>query len=122
MLNPTLTKAYDASGAVGAYLCVKFGASDGVVSASNATTDKTIGVATSLAAADGERVDVIRAGIAEVIYGGNVTRGDALMATTGGKVVLLVAGAGVRCVGIAEVSGVANDVGSMLIAPGLVNA
>jgi hypothetical protein len=122
MLNPLLTKAYDASGAVGAYLCVKFAAADGVVSVATAGADKVIGVSTSLAAADGERVDVIRTGIAEVIYGGNVTRGDLLMAGAGGKAVLLVPGAGVRCLGVAEVSGVANDVGSVLLSPAGVNA
>ena len=116
MLNPILTKNYTATVAIGANLIVKFGATDGAVIPAAAATDASIGVTTSLPAAAGERCDVIRSGIAEVIYGGNVTRGDALTSDANGKAIKVTAVAQ-RIIGFAEVSGVANDVGSLRIAP-----
>lgn len=120
MLNPTLTKAYTPGAAIEAYRIVKFSA-DSTVTKSSAATDKHIGVTTSLAAASTDtRVDVIRAGIAEVIYGGNVAVGDLLTADADGKAVAAAPAAGVnnRIIGIAEVAGVSGDIGSVLLSPG----
>ena len=122
MLNPTLTKAYSPGAAVAAYRIVKFSA-DGTVIQAAAVTDKSIGVSTALAAASTDtRVDVIRQGIAEVTYGGNVAVGDLLTSDADGKAVAAAPAAGVnnRIIGIAEVAGVSGDVGSMLISPGSV--
>jgi hypothetical protein len=116
MLNPLLTKNYIATTAVGANLIVKFGATDGSVVQAAAATDASIGVTTSLPAGAGERCDVIRNGVAEVIYGGNVTRGDALTSDANGKAIKATAVAQ-RVIGFAEVSGAANDVGAVRISP-----
>jgi hypothetical protein len=121
MLNPTLTKSYAPGGAISKYRIVKFGSADGAVVQAAAATDKLVGVTTALDAASTDaRVDVIRAGIAEVEYGGNVTRGDLLTADANGKAITATAAAGsnVRTIGVAEVSGVSGDIGSVLVAPG----
>lgn len=122
MLNPTLTKAYSPGAAIEAFRIVKFSA-DGTVVKAAAATDKSIGVSTALAAASTDtRVDVIRSGIAEVLYGGNVAVGDLLTSDANGKAVAAAPAAGVnnRIIGIAEVAGVDGDVGSVLLSPGSV--
>src|SRR5690606_10711226 len=101
MLNPILTKAYDAGADVAGRRIVKFSTDTAVVQGA-AATDALIGVSTSLSAESGERVDVIRVGIAEVDYGGNVTRGDPLTSDASGKAVKATAGSGVRVIGTAE--------------------
>lgn len=115
MLNPILSKAFDAGAAVPAYTIIKLGANDGTAVPSAAATDALLGVSTSLPAALGERVDAILVGVAEVRYGGPVTRGDLLTSDANGKAVKAVAGAGVRTIGVAMQSGVADDVGSVLL-------
>lgn len=121
MRNPGLQKSYSAEGAIGAYRIVKFGAADGGVLQAAAATDKLIGVIDRIpAAASGDRVDVIRSGIAEVEYGGTVAAGDLLTADASGRAIVATAAAGsnVRVIGVAEVAGVVSDIGSMLIDPG----
>lgn len=115
MLNPLLTKNFNASGAIAACRIVKFGATDELMAQASAAADKQVGVSTSLAAADGEPVDVILAGVAEVTYGGNVTRGDLLTSDANGKAVVAApaAGANVRIIGEAMKSGVLDDVGAV---------
>jgi hypothetical protein len=119
-LHPLLTLAYVAAAAIGAYRIAKFGAADGEAIPAAASTDALIGVTTSLPASLGERVDVIRGGIAEVEFGGNVTRGDWLTADAQGRAITAAPAAGVNAnvIGRAECSGVLGDIGSVLIAPG----
>lgn len=121
MRNPGLIKTHSAEGAIAAYRIVKHGAADGGVLQSSASTEKLIGVNDRLAAAvAGDRLDIVRSGIAEVEYGGNVTRGDPLTADANGKAVAAAPGAGVNAyiIGFAEVDGVSGDIGSVMIAPG----
>jgi len=108
------------TGGVGKYLLVKFGASDGTVTLATAATDAIIGASTDIASDENARCDVARSGCAPVIYGGNVTRGDWLTAGTGGKAVATTAD-GANVIGRAEVSGVANDIGSVFITPGKIS-
>lgn len=117
-----LIKGFKASGAVGARLIVKSGAADEVVAVAAAATDKLLGISTEMASADTEPCDVILGGIAEVIYGGNVTRGDQLTSDAAGKAVTAAPGAGVnnRTIGVALVSGAANDIGVCKISQGSV--
>lgn len=117
MTNPVLIKNGVASGAVPARSIVKYGASDHLVAAAAAATDKLLGVSTDIAAADGERCDYITAGMADVVYGGNVTRGDLLTADSSGRAVTAAPAAGVnnRIIGVAQVSGVVGDVGAVFI-------
>lgn len=120
MRNEGLLKNYVATAAIAAYRIVKFGTNDGEVTQAAAATDLLIGTTGRVtAAAANDRVDVIRSGIAEVEYGGTVARGDELTADASGQAVVAApaAGSNVRIIGIAEVSGVSGDIGSVFIAP-----
>ncbi len=117
--SPGLTKAYDVGAKVEKRRIVKFDSSDGVVIKSAAATDKHIGVSSEIDAETTDRCDVFRDGLAEVDYGGTITRGDMLTSDASGKAVATTT-ANDRYVGIAEVSGVSGDVGVVLICPGIV--
>lgn len=122
MKNDGLDKCYTADAAIAPYRIAKFGAADGNVAQGAAATDLLIGVVGRVAvAAAGDRVDVSRSGIREVEYGGAVARGDQLTSDANGKAITAAptAGANVRTIGTAEVSGVLGDIGSLLIVPGV---
>ncbi len=106
------------TGGIAKYRLVKFGANDGDADLATAATDLLIGVTTDIDAALNERCDVVRSGLAPVVYGGNVTRGALLTADGTGRAIATTT-AGNRVIGIAEVSGVANDIGAVFIAPAL---
>lgn len=118
-MNPLLTKNYDAGAAITKHRIVMFGASDGVVLPATAATDLSIGISEALDVVEGERVDVIRSGLADVEYGGAVTRGQELTSDASGKAVAAApaSGANVRIIGVAELSGVDGDIGKVDIAP-----
>lgn len=119
MRNDGLIKAYDAGAAIAAYRIVKFSA-EATVTQGAAATDALIGISNRIAAAAvGDRVEICREGIAEVEYGGTVTRGALLTSDANGKAVVAApaAGANVRIIGIAEVAGASGDIGSCLISP-----
>lgn len=119
MANPTLIKNYVAEAAVTANRIVKFGAADyGVIQAA-AATDAIMGVADELGQATvGGRIDVVQAGIANVKFGGTVTRGGLVTSDASGQAVAAAPAAGVnnRALGIALVSAVTGDVAPVLIA------
>lgn len=117
--NEGLMKVYTAGAAVAARRLVKFDSDDRTVIQGAAAADLVIGVS-DLAAAAGERVDVIHTDIATVEYGGNVTRGQLLMSDSVGRAITATAAAGVnvRYAGVAIVSGVSGDLGAVLLAPG----
>lgn len=119
MRNDGLSKTLIAGAAVAPRRIVKFGASDSAAVQAAASTDLSIGVS-DLGADSGEPFDVIVDGIGLVEYGGNVTRGQKLTADADGKAVAAAPAAGVNAqiIGIAMVSGVAGDIGSVRIAPG----
>ena len=120
MANPGLIKTYVAEAAVAAYRIVKPGTSDGNVVQGAAVTDALIGISGMVAGDLGKRVDIIHSDIAEVEYGGAVTRGDWLTSDANGKAVTAAPAAGTNnnVIGRALVSGVLGDIGSCLIAPG----
>ncbi len=68
----------------------------------------------------GDRIDVVRTGIAEVEYGGTIAAGDLLMSDASGRAIVAAAAAGsnVRFMGVAEVAGVIGDIGSLMLEPG----
>jgi hypothetical protein len=104
-------------GAIPPYRIVKYGTADGTVTLAIAVTDKLCGTANNLGAtATDRRVDIIKGGIGEVEFGGNVTRGDWLTTDDQGRAIT--ASTGNRTIGMAEVSGVSGDIGSYLFAPG----
>lgn len=135
-----LTKNFVAEATINPYRIVKFGTSDNGVTQAAAATDALLGIAKvpqgqySRAIQTGStppalgvvtiaanfQVDVVLSGIAEVQYGGTVARGDLLTADANGKAVKATPAAGVnnRIVGMATISGVADDIGCILICPG----
>lgn len=120
MANPDLIKAFTAETAVTARRIVKFGTADGNVIQAAAVTDGLMGVSDPLGGALNARVEVILDGIAEVEYGGNVTRGDLLTTDANGKAVTAapITGTNNRIIGQAMVSGMLGDIGLVHIEPG----
>lgn len=121
MRNEGLAKTLIAGAAVAARRIVKFGSSDTAVIQAAAATDLSIGVS-DLGADSGGYCDVIVDGIALVEYGGEVTRGQLLTADTNGRAVAAApaATASARVIGVAMLSGVSGDIGSVLISQGSV--
>lgn len=118
----SLTKSYIAQGAIAAYRICKAGTADRAVSQAGAATDKFFGVSVELSVVDGERVDVQRTGLPLVQFGGAVDRGDPLTSDAQGRAIKANPAPGTRMaiIGFAEVSAVAGDIESMLIAPGFI--
>lgn len=119
-MNEGLVKTFTAGAAVNRKRIVKFGSSDRQAILAAAATDLLMGVSDSLgAAATGDQCDVIMSGIADVEYGGTVTRGQKLTADSSGRAVTAApaAGSNVQVIGVAQVSGVVGDIGKVLIMP-----
>lgn len=117
--NHEFNKGFIAGGAIAAKRLVKFHTADNSVVQAAAVGDFIIGVS-DLAAASAEHVTVVMGGIAIVEYGGAVTRGAQLTTDASGKAVVAAPAAGTnnRVIGIAMVSGVSGDLGSVLLQPG----
>jgi hypothetical protein len=121
MSNILLARNFKAEAAVAANTIVKPSATtDGQVLPAAAVSDKLFGITTDIAAATGERCDVILEGVADVLYGGTVARGDLLTSDASGRAVTAAPGAGVnnRVIGTALVSGVVGDIGQIIISTG----
>jgi hypothetical protein len=120
MANNGLTKSYTAEGAINANSIVKVGANDWGALQGAAATDSLIGITTEVAAASGERVDVIHEGIADCKLGGTVARGALVTSDASGNGVAAAPGAGTnnRIVGMAIVSGVSGDIIPVLLGVG----
>lgn len=117
-----LQKGYTAALAIPRLTIAKWGAADGTVTPAADGAAFLVGIQAEIDCDVGDRASMTMIGnIEDVIYGGNVTRGQPLTAGAGGKAVVAApaAGANVYIIGFAEVSGVANDIGSVLIAPGI---
>ena len=136
MGKPTLIENFVAEATVSPYRIVKAGSTDDKVLQAAANTDALFGVSNNLGGDLGKRCDIITSGVADVEYGGAVTRGDFLTADANGEAISVTrhthtentaaaytqnattqAGSGVRVIGVARVSGVAGDIGSVQIAP-----
>jgi hypothetical protein len=122
MSVPTLIRNFTAgAGGVAQYRIVKLGAGDGEVVAATAVGDTLLGVSVQPgAAAQGQRVDVVLAGVVEVSAGGAIARGDYLTTDASGRAVAAAPSAGVNngIVGIALASAVSGDVIPCLLAQG----
>jgi len=115
-----LRKGYTAAANISARRIVKFGAADGTVTTATDGTAALIGVQSELDVDSGDRASVAMNGnIEDVVFGGNVTRGQPLTADAQGRAVAAApaAGANVYCIGFAEVSGVVGDIGTVIISP-----
>lgn len=111
---------YAAGGTVNPYRIVKHGAADQTAIQAAAATDALMGVADQMGAGvAGDPLDVIKSDLAEVEFGGNVTRGDWLTSDSQGRAVTAApaTGATVQVIGRAEVSGVLGDIGSVHVSP-----
>lgn len=106
---------------IGRYRIVRFGPNDMECDLATAATDLLIGITTDIDAALNERCDVVRSGLAPVVYGGTVTRGQLVTSNASGAAVVAspAAGENVRIIGIAEVSGVSGDIGAVFLSPGM---
>lgn len=120
--SPTDIKGYLAGAAITKRRILKFGASDGllVMSAGAGAAEFSVAVSTEVDATIGEPVDAIRAGLADVEYGGTVVRGAPLTSDATGRAVTAAPAAGTnnRIIGFAEVSGVVGDIGTVYVNPG----
>jgi hypothetical protein len=112
MANPEFIKTYDAGAACTAYQIVKYTSTDYQVQPASASTDALAGVTTEIAAASGERVDVISLGVAYVKAGGTIAPGDPLTSDSNGAAIKAAPATGVnaQCIGRARYSGVSGDV------------
>ncbi len=137
MRNPGLIKNFIAGGTIAAYRIGKFGASDTIALQASAATDALIGVCIQPGgAAQGDRVDFVLSGVAEVELGDDVTRGALLTSDADGKAVAVArhthtentagtygqnattgAATAGRVIGVAMCSGAAGDIGSVHILP-----
>lgn len=120
MSNPTLLKSFSAGGAITAFRLVKLSAAETVVLAA-AATDFIIGVANEVAAASGERQDVVLSGVAFVEAGAAFALGATITADASGRGIVAAPAAGTnnRIVGIAlEAAAAAGDVVRVLVSPG----
>jgi hypothetical protein len=120
-MTPDLIKNYTAGGTIPAYTIVKWDSSDGSVVAASAAADYLMGVTMGMATVSTDRVDVIKSGIADVLYGGTITRGAPVTADSNGKAVVAApsAGSNVRIIGFAEVSAASGDIAPININPGI---
>jgi hypothetical protein len=116
-----LTKSLEATGAITKRRLVTFGAADGAGVQASGSGAFIVGVNSDVDVAIGERASVFSTGnIADVEYGGAVTRGDPLTSDASGRAITAApaAGANAFIVGYAEVSGVLGDIGSVYVVPG----
>ncbi len=117
MRNHDFNKSFLAEGAIAAHRLVKFGTADDAIVIAAAGADAIIGV-NDLAVAQGEVASVVMGGVAIVEYGGTVTRGALLTSDASGRAVA--AATTNRVIGVAMVSGVVGDLGSVLLSAGQV--
>lgn len=120
MSNVILARSYKAEAAIPAFTILKYGTVDGNILVAAAVSDAIVGISTDIPAAIGERCDMIASGIADVIYGGTVARGDPLTTDATGRAVTATPAAGInnRIIGFANVSGVLGDIGSVILSQG----
>lgn len=114
--NTGLVKTYTAGGAIAEYRIVKHGATDREALQATAVTEKfagVVGLPKGASAVSGDSVDVIKSGVADVLYGGTVAVGDPLTTDNTGRAV--VATDGDALIGDAQVAGAVGDIGAVLI-------
>lgn len=115
--SPLLTKTFDTSAATDPYRLVKM-TGEAEVGHATGVEDTIIGTTTEVGTdGAGERQDVHVAGVVEVEYGGNVSRGDYLTSDAAGKAVppTPAAGDNENVAGIALAGGVDGDIGAVLL-------
>lgn len=118
-MNPGLIKTYVADGVVNGGRIVKAGSADGKMAQAAAVSDKILGVSDLMTGpfADGDRMDVIHDGIADIVLGGTVAYGDFLTTNASGQGVTAAPAAGTnnQIVGKALAAGVSGDIIPVLV-------
>jgi hypothetical protein len=113
-----LVQAYKPESAIPKHRLVKFGVSDSSVTIAVDNAATFVGVSTDIDAVVGEpQCDVVRSGLAKVVYGAAVAKGDFLGSDATGRAIPVTT-ASTNYAGIAEIAGVADDIGCLLICPG----
>lgn len=122
---PSFTRSYKAASAVEGYRIVTFAdaANDNTVETASANTDALMGVSDRLGADADQMLDVHRGGLVSLQLGGAVSAGQPLTSDANGKAVAAAAASGttVSIVGYADEPGVADDIISVMWAPGLLH-
>lgn len=115
----SVIKSARAEAAVAGNRIVKYGTADAQVLQSAAATDLHVGVSTNLDTDAGDQVDIVKTGPAEVRLGASVTRGQKLTSDASGRAIAAApaAGSNVQIVGIADASGVVDDIIPCTVAP-----
>jgi hypothetical protein len=104
--------------AVTQYQVVK-GSSTGILTATAATESTILGIAQETVSAAGGTIGVRIDGTSKCLYAGTVYVGDALAATTAGKVIATTT-AGQHFIGKCLVAGVSGDTGECTVSPGTI--
>ncbi|WP_373840484.1 capsid cement protein [Glaesserella sp.] len=112
--------AFLTTGAIAGYRIVAHGEAEGSAKQAVATTDKLLGISTRVPKEPGEHVDVVRSGLAPVVYGTTLKRGDFITTDAQGRAVK--AENNQMYVGIVEEDGEADDIGSVFITLGIYSA
>lgn len=119
-LNP-VHKSFRAGGAISPFRLVRHGTADDTVVQASAVGDALIGVNVNINVPGAQaRVDIVISGVAEVEYGGTVTRGALLTTDASGRAVVAAPAAGTnnRIIGVALEAGVVGDIGTVNLSPG----
>jgi hypothetical protein len=111
-----LVDNYDAEVQIKKHRLVALGTSDGGITLSVGAAAPIIGVSTDIDSELGEPCDVVRAGLAKVVYGAAVAKGAPITSDAQGRAIT--AATGNYYAGFAEIAGAANDIGSYQLEPG----
>lgn len=114
---PGLITAFLAVSDIAAQHLVAAGTNDGEAIQAKEAATYLLGASTFVNTPTGKHVSVVRNGLANVVYGGNLAVGDPITSNADGQAIK--AAAGDKTIGYAEVSGVAGDIGSIYIVPGV---
>jgi hypothetical protein len=117
MLNQGLVKNYTCQGAIPPRTIVKYGTADYTATQAGTNMDAFLGISDTVGGNDGDRIDIVRTGMTELVLGGNVTRGDHLTSDANGNGITAApaAGANMETIGTAEMSGVPGDIIPVLV-------
>jgi hypothetical protein len=116
-MQPGHIKTYIAPTAVDGMRVVKAGAANGQVAVAANASAPLLGITERIGTRDNDRVDVILSGIALAVAGGNISRGAAVTAGTGGAVVASTTD-GDWIIGFADEDAASGDHVPVRIAPG----
>lgn len=120
-MNLGLIKTLTAGAAIGPRRIVKFAAAAGQVVQAADAAETLLGVTGPRGAkAAGDRIDVYFDEIREIGYGGKIIQGDPLTSDADGKAVKAAPseGANANIIGVAMISGVDGDIGSVHVSRG----